>query len=68
MLIDFHYLVLQTYSQNLAENVNKFSFLCTQKLIYKIRLKNPAQWLLKKASYFSYVNDIGPMSRNDPDL
>ena len=46
--------------------VDEFSLTCTYNLAFKILLKM-AQWFLRKAS-FSYVNDLGPRSRNDLDL
>ena len=47
--------------------VDEFSFPCTYKLTFKIWLKM-AQWLLIKQVLAPYVNDLGPMSRNDIDL
>ena len=46
---------------------DEFSFPCPYKLTFKIWLKM-AQWLLIKQVQVSYVNDLGPRSRNDLDL
>ena len=69
ILKGFHHILAWQPSWSCDQHhINKFSFQCTQKLTLQNLVKTSPVVSEKSIFSFSYINGLGPRSRNDLDL